>query len=87
MSYHIKARLGCVIFAGQILRDERDVSVNYINTALGVQRFVQEQSPYVSLVIRDQSGNDITERFIDSGVVFVKSRFQGGVDFVDMRKL
>ena len=87
MSYKIKARLGCVIVSGQIVRDEREVSVNYINTPIGVQRFVHEQSPYTSLTIRDQSGNDITEHFIDSGVQFVKSRYQGGVSFVDMNKV
>ena len=75
MSYHIKARLGCVIIGGQIVRDEKEVSINYINTPIGIQRFVQEQAPYVSLTIRDQSGNDVTDSFVDDNVKFVKSRY------------
>ena len=87
MSYHIKARLGCVIVSGQIVRDEREVSVNYINTPIGVQRFVHEQSPYVSLIIRDQSGNDVTDSFVDDGIKFVKSRYNQPHVVTDLRKI
>ena len=86
MSYKIKARLGCVIMAGQIVRDEREVSVNYINTPIGVKRFVHEQSPYVSLTIRDQSGKDITSEFTE-GIEFVASRYNQPYVVTDLRKL
>ena len=87
MSYHIKARLGCVSVQGHIVRDERDVQVNYINTPIGVQRFIHEQSPYVSLTIRDQSGNDVTASFVDDGIKFVKSRYNQPYVVTDLRKL
>ena len=71
--YHIKCRLGVRLHAGNILRDEKDLSVNYINTPVGIHRFLEEQTPFVSLVIRDQSGKEITNEFV-AGLKFVKSR-------------
>ncbi len=81
--YRIEAVLGIRIVANQITRNEGKV-IYHLGTQLGVTAWCKEQQPFVSLKITDTiTKQDVTADFLRE-LEFVKSRYQGGVDYVNL---
>jgi hypothetical protein len=84
--YKITATLGMIVVAGQVVRNEGNITYT-LGTPLGVTAWCKEQQPFVSLKITDmETKQDVTTDFVRD-LQFVKSRYGNGINFVDMRNL
>lgn len=79
-NYRINARLGMIVVAGQVIRNEANTSI-VLGTQEGIRRFLAENQPFVGYTVYDLRDNyDITDKF--TGYKTVPSRYQGGVTVV-----